>query len=328
LVVTERLVLKPPMVSFICNICGSSNALEVMPWEESSCAGCGSNVRMRALIYLLSLELFGECVPLPKFPQSSEPIKGMGFSDQLAYAVPLAEKTAYVNTFYDREPFFDITAAHPDLYGTYKFILSADVFEHIPIPVERALEEAYNLLQPDGCMCITVPSSLDEETIERYPNLYQYSIVDLGGCRVLVNRTKAGEIEVHKDLVFHGGPGATLEMRLFSRKDLTRKLLSVGFSEVVFQDDAVEQFGILFQGKWGRPLVARKGKPSGEPLGIVDQVQESAAAQPVMQEATILQDEKDALRSQVQALETKLHAAANSRWLRLGRRLGLGPKLE
>jgi SAM-dependent methyltransferase len=212
---------------------------------------------------MLSVELFGESVTLPRFPEGLGSLKGMGLSDQLSYAVPLAKKTAYVNTFYDREPFFDVMAAHPELYGTYKFILSADVFEHIPIPVERALEEAYKLLQPDGCLYITVPSSLDEETVEHYPNLYQYSIVNLGGCHVLVNRTKDGEIEVHRDLVFHGGPGATLEMRLFSRRDLTQKLLSVGFSEVIFQDDPVEELGIVFGGKWGRPMLARKGKPVG-----------------------------------------------------------------
>jgi hypothetical protein len=47
------------MISFTCNICGTPNTLEEVPWEPSTCSGCRSNVRMRALIYLLSVELFG-----------------------------------------------------------------------------------------------------------------------------------------------------------------------------------------------------------------------------------------------------------------------------
>jgi 2-polyprenyl-3-methyl-5-hydroxy-6-metoxy-1,4-benzoquinol methylase len=47
----------------------------------------------------------------------------------------LARKFDYVNTFFDGEPRFDITETHPDQYGTYDFIISADVFEHVPPPV-------------------------------------------------------------------------------------------------------------------------------------------------------------------------------------------------
>src|SRR4051812_17151919 len=47
------------MISFVCNICGQSNSVMVLKHEESSCAGCGSNVRIRALVYLLATELFG-----------------------------------------------------------------------------------------------------------------------------------------------------------------------------------------------------------------------------------------------------------------------------
>jgi len=32
--------------------------------------GCGSNVRMRALIYMLSIELFGAARMLPEFPRT------------------------------------------------------------------------------------------------------------------------------------------------------------------------------------------------------------------------------------------------------------------
>src|SRR6266852_6406576 len=117
------------MISFICNICGQSNSLAAFHHEESSCNGCGSNVRLRALVYLLSIELFGDGFLLPEFPPLPA-IRGLGLSDQASYAVTLAKKFDYTNTYYDREPRLDITASNAERYGTYDFILSSDVFEH------------------------------------------------------------------------------------------------------------------------------------------------------------------------------------------------------
>jgi SAM-dependent methyltransferase len=245
------------MVSFTCNICGRENTVEALPQEASSCASCGSNVRLRALVYMLSRELFGAAMPLPDFPHLQS-IRGLGLSDQSSYAVPLATKFDYANTYYDREPRLDITEPHPDRHGTYDFILSSDVFEHIAVPVERAFEEACRLLKPHGVLCMTTPSSLEENTIEHYPDLHEYSIADLAGSLVLINRKRDGTLDVHDDLRFHGGVGATLEMRLFSQKDLEHKLLAAGFEAVVFQNVAVPEFGIAFEGKWSLPLVARK----------------------------------------------------------------------
>ena len=245
------------MISFRCNICGRDNLVAELSHEEASCAGCGSNVRHRALIYLLSMELFGDGFAIPDFPRLPG-IRGLGLSDQPSYACPLAEKFDYTNTFYDRAPRLDITEAHPDRYGTYDFILSSDVFEHIAAPVERAFDEAYKLLKPHGVLCLSVPFSLDEHTVERFPDLDQYAVVDLSGSPVLINRDKDGRLGIRDDLIFHGGSGATLEMRLFSQKDLERNLLDAGFREVKFQTEGVSRFGIAFEGCWSLPMVVRK----------------------------------------------------------------------
>ena len=122
------------MVAFQCNICGAFNELEQFATEPATCA-CGSNVRVRALIHLLSLELFGESLVASEFPKLKA-IRGLGMSDKDCYAQILADKFDYTNTFYDREPRFDFTQEHPDLAGQYDFILSADVLEHIAPPVE------------------------------------------------------------------------------------------------------------------------------------------------------------------------------------------------
>ena len=381
------------MISFTCNICGRLNTVEKIDSEPSSCAGCGSNVRLRALLYLLSRELFGEALLLPDFPPLRT-LRGIGLSDQWSYATLLAERLDYTNTYYDREPRLDITTRHTERHGTYDFILSSDVFEHIAVPVERALEEACRLLKPNGVLCMTVPSSLDDETKEHYPDLHRYSVVDLAGSLVLINRKADGTLEIRDNLVFHGGVGATLEMRLFSQKDLERKLLAAGFQTVAFQTEVVPRFGIAFEGKWSLPLVARKGEfafdrqaagelvreyraASGELAALRKQSDEDAAnlevrarqvdrldaelAERAQWTSRVEQEHREIadclerlqiefdrrsrwalqmkleleeaargsaeLQSQVKELETRLEAVAGSRWIKLGNRLGVGPKL-
>ncbi len=261
------------MISFTCNICGTGNALEEIPWEEPTCSGCGSNVRMRALIYMLSIELFGAARTLPEFPKDKK-IRGFGLSDALLYATPLEEKFDYTNTYYDRQPYLDITQPHPEQYGTYDFILSSDVFEHVAIPVERAFEEAFRLLKPHGVLCITVPSSAaDEDTVEYYPDLHEYSIVELGGEHVLVNRKKDRTLEVHQNLEFHGGIGATLVMRQFSQRDMAGKLRGSGFAQVEYQTESVCQssglcwWGIGVCHWWLAKWRGRRGRFRCEPPG-------------------------------------------------------------
>lgn len=330
------------MIQFTCIICGTANERESIPFEETSCVNCLSNVRKRAVVYMLSTELFGEARPLSEFPHLPE-IRGFGMSDDLSYALPLAERLGYLNTFYDHEPLLDITGHHPDQYGSYDFIISSDVLEHVPIPVERALEEAHRLLKADGVFVITVPSTLEEETIEHYPDLHEYAVAQLGSDYVLVNRKRDGGIELHRDLVFHGGPGSTLEMRMFARKDLEAKLRSVGFREVCFLDDAAEQWGIVLNLPWAHPLLARKerrkeffscakaerkAEPAEAPPAVTkppDELERLRAQMETLEQQ--MSSEIDSLRQQLAIAKDQAEQAANSKWLRLGQRLGLGPRL-
>ena len=288
---------------------------------------------MRALIYMLSMEVLGKAVPLPEFPVLKNR-RGLGMTDDASYASLLAEKFDYTNTFYHCDPFFDITKTHPDLYGTYDFIISSDVFEHIAPPVERAMEEVCKLLKPEGALFLSVPSSIDEETIEHYPDLHQYAVVELNGNPIVINRKKDGSFQVHENPVFHGGNGATLEMRLFARKDLAKKLRNAGFAEVTFLDDPAERFGIAFDGPWTHPLIARPPRTPVKDFGQLPpafrvgyesllQAHKDASA-----EILRLRDRNDELEQKIAHLERTISVAAGSKWLRLGRRLGRGPKLN
>src|SRR5712692_7682310 len=179
------------MVPFTCNICGAHNRAEEFATEPASC-NCGSNVRVRALIHLLSMELFGRSLILTEFPRLKA-IRGLGMTDKACYAEILADKFDYANTYYDREPRFDFTAFHPQLSGAYDFILSADVLEHIAPPVGRALEEVCRLLKPHGFLGVTVYCNPSDELREHFPELHDYRILPLGDSVVLINRRRDGK---------------------------------------------------------------------------------------------------------------------------------------
>ena len=304
------------MVSFTCNICGAYNELEAFATEPASC-GCGSNVRLRALIHLLSMELFGSSLVLAQFP-TLKAIRGLGLSDQPGYANILAEKFDYTNTYYDREPRFDIAESHPQLAGTYDFILLADVLEHIAPLVECALAEACRLLKPRGFLGITVFCNLVDQMREHFPELNEFRIVRLGESQVLVNRRRDGSLEARDDLIFHGGSGATLEMREFGMTALRNRLLEAGFREVFFLAENLPEIGVLFDHDVSQPLIARKD------AFALDRV----AASQLTEQWLAAREQADAQQRRADELAAQVRMAEESRWLRLGSKLGLGPKFS
>lgn len=308
------------MVSFVCNICGRHNQVERFATEPATCP-CGSNVRVRALIYLLSMELFGQNLVLTGFPRLKS-IRGLGMSDKEGYASILAEKFDYTNTFYDREPRLDFTEPHPASWGAYDFVLSADVLEHIAPPVERALEETCKLLKPHGLFGVTVYCNPSDSLREHFPTLFTYRTVALGDSVVLINRRADGGLEIRDDLVFHGGTGATLEMREFGLTSLKQKLLGAGFREVHLLTEDIPEFGIIFDPDVSQPLIARKepfrlGRAAASEL--IDQWLAAAA------ECDRLREDHENVSAQLTTALAQLRMAGDSRWLKLGRRLGLGP---
>jgi SAM-dependent methyltransferase len=304
------------MIEFICNVCGSRNHIAEADFatEPASCA-CGSNVRTRALIHLLSTELFGHSLMLPDFPKLKS-IRALGMSDKPCYASLLQEKFDYQNTFYDRQPRLDFSAPHVDLYGTLDFVVSADVLEHVAPPVEATLAEVFRLLKPRGFLVATVPCSSDEILREHYPDLFEYRILPLGGTPVLVNRRRDGQLEVTGDLVFHGGEGATLEMRQFTVAALHEKLLATGFTNPRFFNANVPEYGILFDQDVSQPLIAAKDEPFA--LG-------GAARAELIDLWRGAEDRAWRDRQDLETLAARIRLASRSRWLRLGRAFGVGP---
>jgi SAM-dependent methyltransferase len=245
-------------VAFRCNICGAAcrAATEQLQREVPSCAGCGSTVRMRAMVHLVTSELFGESIALPELPLRRD-LSGIGLSDAEAYASRLAARLSYSNTFFHARPRLDIAAAPAELSARYDFIIASDVFEHVAPPVSRAFANARRMLKPGGVLVFSVPFSLEPDTTEHFPELHDYRLVEVDGRWRLENRTSDGRVQTFSDLVFHGGPGTTLEMRVFSRAALEREFAAAGFVGTRFADEPYLPFGIVWPEPWSVPIVTR-----------------------------------------------------------------------
>jgi SAM-dependent methyltransferase len=325
---------------------------ESLDREAASCSRCGSSVRFRSIVHLLTTELFGKSLTLSEVPTLKQ-IRGLGLTDWTGYAGQLAERFAYANTFYNCEPFFDITNPGPEHIGQYDFLIASEVFEHVAVPVEDAFAQAIRVLKPQGFLILTVPfTTLTEETAEHFPDLGSYRIIEINGQFILVNRRKDGAIETFDDLTFHGGPGSTLEMRLFAMRDLEKKLLASGFREVTILRESFPQFGVQLHQPWSLPLIARK-EPFAYPKALVWQLAQSLAEKTrtvgvlcreqgidsriaadtphptgLPPEAVAWQARYRQVLEQYTTLRTQVTMASRSRWLALGHKLRLGPKFD
>lgn len=248
----------PGSLTFTCNICGCISEVLVskLSRESVSCNTCKSTVRMRGMIYALSLALFGKVLTLQEFPENKS-IIGKGMSDWEGYALSLSNKLSYTNTYYHKEPRLDITNISYYENNSVDFLLTSDVFEHVNPPVNIAFENARKLIKPGGALVLSVPYVLEGETHEHFPNLNDYTIEIYEGEKVLINHTKEGFIEKFNNLVFHGGEGETLEMRVFSESGLLKNLVNSGFKDIKILKEPFFEFGIYWPCSWSLPIIAK-----------------------------------------------------------------------
>lgn len=246
-------------LTFDCNVCGATVSdlpLDDFERDAPTCE-CGSTVRVRSIVHLLSTALFGNSKALHAFPHDKR-VVGIGLSDSPLYADELALRLDYTNTFFDTSPALDITNPPESLFATCDFVLSADVFEHVVPPAQRAFRSTYNLLKPGGVLVLTVPFGEIPETIEHYPRLADFRIVPFGSEMLVLERDVDGRYHVHADAAFHDGPGRTLEMRIYARTHLLRLLHDAGFAEVTIFSQDVPRWGIVHKAPWSLPIVARR----------------------------------------------------------------------
>lgn len=251
-------------VAFTCNICGQANSVEKarLTREEPSCTSCGSTVRMRSIVQVLTRELFGRSMTIAQIDPPRPDIVGIGMSCWHGYAGPIAHRIAYRNTFYHQEPRLDITQIDPAMEGTLDFVVSTDVFEHVAAPVHRAFDNTRRLLKPGGVFVFTVPYFHQGEqhvlTTEHFSDLHDYRIVEDEYLGPMLKNTKPnGDVQYFYNLVFHGGPGETLEMRRFSEWSVLEELKLAGFNDLTIYRNDDLPFGIAWPAGHSAPIAAR-----------------------------------------------------------------------
>ena len=195
-------------------------------------------------------------------------------TDSERCASPLAQKLGYRNTYYHQEPRLDIAAEElpAELVGSCDFVISSEVLEHVPPPVQRAFDNVARLLRPGGSFILTVPYGTQPSTVEHFPNLADFEVLEENGDYVLRNRAADGTIEHYRDLVFHGGPGATLEMRVFSEASIIEHLLAAGLTDINVHRTPDFVHGVFWPESWSLPISARKPKSEAVTAAEIDQL--------------------------------------------------------
>lgn len=294
-----------PAATFTCNICGHANPAELLNVgsEASSCQHCRASIRFRAVALSLSLALYGIPLPVPQFPVLKS-IRGIGIGDSDIYASALEQRFSYTNTHYHREPKLNLLDPDPREYERYDFAICSDVLEHVAPPISKAFETLSRLLKPTGVLILTVPYQAAGNTEEHFPDMREYGLTSISGKPVLIKRRTDGSYEASDQIAFHGGAGQTLEMRVWSAEDLQKHLETAGLVNIRFVVEGCEGFGVPSHGSGSIPIIASRSS------------------------FTMPQDAITELMEQYAKHQSILHEVASSRWLRTGRRLGLGPQLE
>ncbi len=243
-----------------CPVCGAHYMLDVSlnSREGKLCTKCGASGRAQAIAYSISTILLGKVVPLNNHAKDKTK-RILGLSDGRVYAEILNKKYNYTNTFYHRDPFLDITKPSAEYIESADILITTEVFEHIVGPSLAAFRGAFDVLKPGGYMILTVPFVNKGDSIEHYDaDLKQYtSYKKEDGSWVAELEFDDGRKEIELNPKFHGGPGKTLEIRLFNRERLIDELGVAGFEEVVFHDENIPKYGINWSAA-SRVITARK----------------------------------------------------------------------
>lgn len=250
-------------ICFQCNICDHANHVSptFLERDNPSCAKCHSSVRLRAIVQVLTTELFGESLRISQIYPHRQHVSGLGLSCWDGYAIPLSRALGFTNTYFHQAPKLDIANASALAHAGQDFLIASDVFEHVDPPLQRAFDNVHKLLSSTGVFVFSVPFTHPGEkavpVLEHYPELFDYQVARENGAYVIRNTTRAGERQCFDAPVFHGGPGSTLELRVFSESAIIDAMLQAGFAEIVIYSGNEPRHGIYWSGKWSVPIVAR-----------------------------------------------------------------------
>ena len=194
--------------------------------ERCFCEACGCTWRDRAVLFgvLHGLESVGGPV---RSRERDGSVRGLGISDSSSVSSALSSAFDYVNTDFRRFPRFDVHNVPDDMSGQYNFVTCSDVFEHILPPVDHGLSGVRQLLALRGFAVISVPVDY-QSFVEHYPGIVEWTPA-LSGITWL---DECGTKHTDPHPTFHGGSGATLEMRQWTAASFESELSTAGFSRI------------------------------------------------------------------------------------------------
>lgn len=261
-------------VKATCPICAGNYKLDLQKEarEGPLCESCQASGRASSIILSLCEYIHGNNTPLVHQPVQKS-IRIVGLSDGPRYSSLLSEKYDYTNTFYHQEPYLDITDPQEEHIGKYDALISTEVFEHVFGDVDKAFEGALRVLKPNGLFLFSVPFTNSGEHKEHYPGLVNYKARNLGEKWVADIEYEDGAISTDHKPKFHGGPGCTLEVRLFTRASVLDHLARAGFTDVEIHDENIPESGV----NWG---VASRLITAKKRVGIKNQVRPTDTVEP------------------------------------------------
>lgn len=253
-------------VGFRCNLCGRRTTwgLAAMTREAHSCRWCGSTVRFRNVADAVVTAAYGRSgLPADMPPQ---PLDVIGFSDPRAYARHLQRLFNYENSFFHQFPRRDLMDL--DSFGsrTYDLVVCSEVLEHVGSPVETAFATLYAITRPGGAVVLSSPM-VDGLTREHFAGVVDLEVRQDDYGWIVKGAQEDGTPVESRELTFHGGPGSTLEMRLFGRDDFVRNLRQAGFVDIEEKVGDRPEFGIVTEGT-PTSLETRGGTVHGMHAGV------------------------------------------------------------
>ena len=166
-------------------------------------------------------------------------------SDHMALVGALSLRFNFTNSFFGQFPHLNLLDVPDDLRGHFGFVVCSDVLEHVPNPVDAALDGLHSLLAPHGFAVVSVPVHVGE-TREFYPGLVSWE-EDNGTVRW---RGPGGVEQIDESPEYHGGVGQTLAFRLWGVTDFAARLRQAGMTSVV---------GMEFKSSLGVPEIENNG---------------------------------------------------------------------
>jgi hypothetical protein len=241
---------------FFCSACfRPSFAPEHSIGRESfNCRWCNATSRERAIFLQIHSQYLQRKIKNP-----TRRLQILGISDGHLTSTILSKiyRKGYTNYHYHLDPKLDITNVPASLFGKADIISCSEVLEHVAPPINKAFEGLYKLLRENGTLVLSVPHTDGFGVhVEHFPVMQNSQLVTEYGVTVLNGEDENGIKLSFRNLIFHGGIGATLEYRVFSEESLVNYLSSAGFSNLRKNRDS-KLLGVFWE-PWSRVWVGIK----------------------------------------------------------------------